>query len=215
MGIWSGKPPDLNMVRDVCMSNISEVVNELGDHVVAAGFYPDCIVYIETSARLMAAILCNRFQVRALPLLIQRKGSRIKEGISCFLRLLPNSIKDKCRRAESRWLLKKKIKQRKMATSVVADLRGLKVLIVDDAVDTGASVRMARKWVAAMGADQKYVKVAVIAITTEIAEKEADFYMYRELCRFPWSSDSREHESYNKQYHLTNIPVFGLYESNE
>jgi HAD superfamily hydrolase (TIGR01490 family) len=201
------------MVRDVRLRDIAAVTNELGDCVLASGFRPDCIIYLETGARLIAAQLCNRFQVRALPLRVQRTGSRMKSLLSLVLRPLPDGIKNTLRRSESRWLAKRGPQQRTIESSVPANLSGLRVLIVDDAVDTGTSVRMARKWAGEMGADPEHIKVAALTITTEMAEKEADFHVFSELCRFPWSSDSREHDICHRQYLLTSIPSFELHES--
>jgi hypoxanthine phosphoribosyltransferase len=203
------------MVRDVNLSDIGAVTNALGVRVQEAGFRPDCIVYLETGARLMAAILCDRFHVPAVPLQIQRKSSRIKEWIRYILRSLPDRFKDGLRRAESHWRLNRKTGRREITTSAAVNLNGLRVLIVDDAVDTGSSVRLARKWATDMGASREHIKVAAIAATTDVAAKETDFHLFEELCRFPWSSDSREHEMYSLQYRLTSIPQLKSNEPNK
>ena len=67
------------------------------------------------------------------------------------------------------------------------------VLLVDDAIDTGATIQLARKQLL-----EKYpditLRVAVITVTTPHPICDADFYLYhnRTLCRFPWSNDYRE-----------------------
>ena len=67
------------------------------------------------------------------------------------------------------------------------------VLLVDDAIDTGATIQQARKQLL-----EKYpditLRVAVITVTTPHPICDADFYLYhnRTLCRFPWSNDYRE-----------------------
>lgn len=66
------------------------------------------------------------------------------------------------------------------------------LLLVDDAIDTGATIDLARRQL-----ERKYpnvdVRVAVITVTTAHPMREADYFLYhnRTLCRFPWSNDYR------------------------
>jgi len=66
------------------------------------------------------------------------------------------------------------------------------VLLVDDAIDTGATIHQARKQLLEQFPDI-ILRVAVITVTTPHPICDADFCLYhnRTLCRFPWSNDYR------------------------
>lgn len=66
----------------------------------------------------------------------------------------------------------------------------LKVLLVDDAIDTGATLSLIKEYL-----EDNYpgivVKTAVITITMKNVMINADYYLFnnRTLIRFPWSND--------------------------
>ena len=66
------------------------------------------------------------------------------------------------------------------------------VLIVDDAIDSGATIQKVRKQLSERFPNLD-VKVSVITVTTPHPACDADYYLYhnRTLCRFPWSNDYR------------------------
>ena len=66
------------------------------------------------------------------------------------------------------------------------------VLLIDDAIDTGATIEQARKQLLEQFPGIE-LRVAVITVTTRHPACDADFCLYhnRTLCRFPWSNDYR------------------------
>ena len=66
------------------------------------------------------------------------------------------------------------------------------VLLVDDAIDTGATIHQARLQLLEQFPNI-ILRVAVITVTTPHPICDADFFLYhnRTLCRFPWSNDYR------------------------
>ena len=169
---------------------------QLAYQVTASGFQPDCIVYLERGGRLLAAELCRELGVGAVPLRTSRRGGGLKRRLSRVASRLPRELNDLLRRTESRWLSGY---LRPSAVELVErDVRldGARVLIVDDAVDTGASVDVARSWALSKGADSAAVRVASITVTSDRARAEVDYHLHEGLCRFPWSSDSAEHPRY-------------------
>lgn len=66
------------------------------------------------------------------------------------------------------------------------------VLLVDDAIDTGATIQQARLQLLKQFPDIT-LRVAVITVTIPHPLCDADFCLYhnRTLCRFPWSNDYR------------------------
>jgi hypothetical protein len=66
------------------------------------------------------------------------------------------------------------------------------LLLIDDAIDTGATIQQARLQLLKQFPDIT-IRVAVITVTIPHPICDADFCLYhnRTLCRFPWSNDYR------------------------
>lgn len=195
-------------VRDVPLRDLPKAVQALGEEVEAAGFRPDCVVYIETAGRLIASEICEQFQIGGIPLRVQRRTGRLKARVAPWLASLPGALRNRLRVWESRFALRHSQHSREVIAPPAVNLSGLNVLIVDDAVDTGSSIRLARQWVEAMGASRDQVKAAALTVTTNRGRPVVDFYLFDQLCRFPWSSDSRERKRYGSIYEETCVPAF-------
>ncbi|WP_336367060.1 phosphoribosyltransferase family protein [Marinobacter sp. C2H3] len=65
-----------------------------------------------------------------------------------------------------------------------------RILIVDDAVDTGTTVLSVKRSIQRINAAAE-IRVAVITVTMKASRSIADYYLYSEqLVRFPWSVDA-------------------------
>jgi hypoxanthine phosphoribosyltransferase len=65
-----------------------------------------------------------------------------------------------------------------------------RVLVVDDAIDSGATMATVVEQLRDAVGDGGEVRTAVLTITTRTAVFQPDFTLYRQtLCRFPWSHD--------------------------
>lgn len=195
-------------IREVPLATLPSIAREACKRIEASLFEPDCVVYLETAARLPAAECCEYFGVGAIALTIQRKGKNLKGRAARVLAWLPASVKDTLRRLEANLLWKPMRGQRTILSPPVVDLAGQRVLVLDDAVDTGTSVSMARDWAVASGAAPTSIRIAAITVTTRLAEGVVDYWLYREMCRFPWSSDSRELREYEQVYLRTAVPEY-------
>lgn len=198
-----GKQKRTRAVRELSLTDLPELAQALFEEVTESGFVPDCLVYLETGGKLLAAELSTRFRVGVIPLFIHRKEmiyNIYKSRLAGLLVLLPLWVKNALRRWEVRqgWL--QKGRDRKTGHMARVNLNGAKVLIVDDAIDTGFSVRTAKNWAVAMGARAQEVKTAVITLTKELEEGRPDFWLFSQICRFPWSVDSPERAAFQARY---------------
>lgn len=193
-------------IREIKLDDIRPLLKQLFDQVEATGFRPDCILYLETGARLLAVEACRHFGVGAVPLRIQRRSGKTKGRMVSVLIKLPTWIKDLLRQLEAQLLWRQLGEERDFGDSPDVTLEGCRVLILDDAVDTGTSVRMAREW--ALGRGAKEVRVGAITATTSRAEGKVDYTLFRQMCRFPWSSDSREHVAFTRFFFAAKVPVY-------
>ena len=193
-------------IREVTLADLGPLTRQLLDTAGQAGFRPDCVLYLETGARLLAIEACRQLGAAAVPLKIQRRGGEAKGWLTCVLGRLPTWLKDLLRQLEARFLWRRMQDERLIGEAPAVDLAGRRVLILDDAVDTGASIRLAREWAVSQGAAADQIRVAALTVTTAVAEPEVDFVLFRQMCRFPWSSDSREREAYRIAYAAAIVP---------
>ncbi len=68
---------------------------------------------------------------------------------------------------------------------------GKKVLLIDDAIDSGATLHLLKGYLEKHYADT-IVKIAVVTVTTPNPIVDADYFLFhdRVLVRFPWSNDA-------------------------
>lgn len=186
-------------VKTVHLTDIDSLAQRLLEHIDQSTFAPDQILYIETGARLLAASLHRKRRIPMLPIVIRRAGSSTKARYSFLLRLIPLWILDLLRRLERR-RSSSAPNMRHIEAAPDADFTGKCVLILDDAADSGESLLLARRWVMERGAAECDVKFATISVTQVKARELVSYWIYPQLCRFPWSSDSGERQEYVSLY---------------
>jgi hypoxanthine-guanine phosphoribosyltransferase len=64
------------------------------------------------------------------------------------------------------------------------------LLVVDDAVDSGATLMRVLAELRKLVPDGTVIRSAVVAVTTKTPLIEPDYVFHRQLCRFPWSLDA-------------------------
>jgi hypoxanthine phosphoribosyltransferase len=175
----------------VRLAELPPLADALAGRVRAAGFVPDMIVYVEKGARLLAHELAERLGVPARPIWVQRGGHGLKRRLAPLVLRLPVGVRDWLRRVEELSGVHR-LTRRTATMPGGNDLRGRRVLIVDDAADTGRTIEAARAMVLARGALSEDVRTAVIAATTQSAQVRVDFCLFDRNCRMPWSTDSDE-----------------------
>ena len=201
-------PVRTGVIRDVTLSDLPAAAAALRQQVDAAGFEPTCLVYLETGGRLLAAELSKQFNVGVVPLSIHRHGMEFKIRLARLLVRLPTPVKNALRQWEVRQAWRRQGRQRDSGEIARVDLTGARVLIVDDAVDTGFSVRTARNWAIAMGAKPAEIKIAALTVTMDLGKGLPDFALYYQICRFPWSSDSAERDAYQRIYNQLDLAKY-------
>lgn len=178
--------------------------------VIKSDFIPDVIVGILTGGGYVGREVSKDMSILATPLYteirIQRKDTKKKgKGVlHKILQILPYFILNWLRMAE---MLYEDIKGKKIdpkregtisfseevSTYLQSGIRN--VLIVDDAIDTGATLKMVKDFIL-----EKFpcsnVKIAVITVTGNHPLIDADYCLFhnRTLVRFPWSNDFKKEE---------------------
>lgn len=156
----------------------------------AATARPDVVLGIETGGRFVAEAM--HAAVPHCYVRLQRASTPRKGRLRCLLARLPRPVADALRVAES-WLRGlRRPEPVEFRGELPRELQGRRrVLIVDDAVDSGATMHAVREAVR-RACPEAEVECAAIAVTTRRPLVVPDKYLYNNvLIRFPWSMDSR------------------------
>ena len=115
----------------------------------------------------------------------------MKQRLAPLATLLPRAVRDWLRRAEERSGVHQLTRR---AADLPRDIQfgQQRVLVVDDAADTGRTLAVARALILARGGVAAQIRTAVLAATTPAARTAVDFYLLDRNCRMPWSADSEE-----------------------
>lgn len=180
-------------VPELRLIEIGDAGRRLAAEVRRAGFSPEVVLYIERGARLIAHAVCAELGCGAVAVSAQRRGHTLKQVLAPVVALLPRSWRDRLRGLDQRWMWSKAGKvPRLIESEFCGSLARRRVLIVDDATDSGRTIRGCFNWLAERGVAEGDVRVAVLAATTEAGRAAAHFWLFDRNTRFPWSSDSEE-----------------------
>lgn len=170
----------------------------LASAVALSGFYPDVVVGIKTGGDVIGRLIAERFSEAVyLPVSASRPGTSAKNGKRSILSRLPYFVTDTLRIMESKvlsWFASGNA-ERNVEFQIDAEFRdlmnksGCKVLIIDDAIDSGATLRQVKGKLLELF-PRCICKSAVITVTTSSPVESPDFRLFNnKLIRFPWSTD--------------------------
>lgn len=158
-------------------------------------YAPDLVVAIATGGVYVADRIFG--DVAHLTILKQRSVTAHKTGfVARLLRHLPRPVADVLRMAESRVL---SLRRPTPGAPVLLDVaahdaikQSGRVLVVDDAVDSGATLLAVLRGVANVEGERE-VRSAVVTVTTSHPLVQPDYSLYNNhtLIRFPWSKDNQ------------------------
>lgn len=166
-----------------------DICARLQSIVESSGFRPDVIVPVPRGGNRVASHLFTDTIQKPVTLIRPPKG-KLKRSIASCLRVLPSCMRDALRIAEARILVRKRCHMDNTVIKLPELSSGKRILIVDDAVDSGATLKaiveeFMRKY---PGCD---IRTAVITITGTDTTYRPDFCVLdnRTLIRTPWSID--------------------------
>ncbi len=173
---------------------------------IARGFAPDIVLGIRTGGYHVALMMESTFPNSTfLPITCRRpstttkQNSRVKEIISRlphfitgYLRLAEHVLLTQLRAPRKRELVPDQAELAAIKRAMMEKNNQAKILIVDDSVDSGATLEAVLSAVHAI-ADGASIKTAAITVTTDRPLAMPDFALYRfVLFRFPWSLDVKK-----------------------
>lgn len=172
---------------------------------IASDFQPDIVIGIRSGGYTVAQAMIRHFPGTALfPITCRRPSSQKKQSspwLKNLLLSLPNWVTGRLRIIEHIILTQLKPPKQTIYMPDAEELSAIqnylerlsassKILIVDDAVDSGATLAAVLRSIRKIAGLDATIKTAVITVTTASPAVEPNFMLYRYvLCRFPWSLD--------------------------
>jgi hypoxanthine phosphoribosyltransferase len=197
-----------NAILDLNRAQFDHVCAELMA-IVSRDRRPDGLIGIPTGGMVVAQSMA-RAAGRDMPVLAltcRRPSSKMKPGASAVRKIvggLPRPIVDRLRFAEHALLTRRRpsppsapyrFNEQELDGIdrwIESVRQPLSLLIVDDAVDSGATLYQVMDAVRRRTPEDTEVRSAVITVTTDQPLVQPDYSMFhRQLCRFPWSLDAR------------------------
>jgi len=169
---------------------------------------PDLVIGIPTGGAYVAEAM-TKAAPADLPMLemtCRRPSSKLKKGspLKKMLTRLPRPVVDQLRVIEHAVLTRKPAQPpetayeflpeelERVAAWLAAIDRPPSLLVVDDAVDSGATLLQVVDALRKMAPHGTTIRSAVVTVTTDRPLIWPDYAMFnRQLCRFPWSLDAR------------------------
>ena len=194
------------MILDIDRVRFSrEALRLLG--VVETEFQPDVLIGIRSGGYLLAEAMAEQRPAGAMKLIsITRRRASTKSKdrmkIKQILGIVPRPVKNALRRLEHRYLMAAMSRQQAhpmvpdpeedhaLRTAIAAFGATCRILVVDDAVDSGATLLAVLRYIREIVSPAAEVRSAAITVTHADPMVEPDYSLYRHvLCRFYWSSD--------------------------
>lgn len=173
------------------LAELPALAERLAAEVRVRGFTPDVVVYVETGARLLARELGRVLVKPFVPITVSRGGRGLKRLLAGVAARLPVGVRDWLRKVEERSHIHRLTKRRASFDHASA-VAGRRVLLIDDAADTGRTIEVARAMLVSCGGASGDIMTAVLAATTPRAQRAVDVYLFTRNSRMPWSADSDE-----------------------
>lgn len=183
-----------------------EMCRQLMTKVEVSGYKPDVVVAVARAGVFVAKAMNagDFYTVRC-----NREGDAVKKSfLGTILRFLPAWLNILLRKLERSFLSghDKSVKYEPRNLIVPENLKNLltsgnhRVLIVDDAVDSGRSLRSVIDGLRSFGVENE-LRSAIITVTRDNAVCNPDYALFRNniMIRFPWAKDVKGGDSYYMQ----------------
>ncbi|SEH08557.1 Phosphoribosyl transferase domain protein [Candidatus Venteria ishoeyi] len=182
-------------VKDIDLELLKSYSKKLAQNIDNSGFKPDHVLFVERAGLLIGYFVADYFNCPISGISTRRVGSSAKSRMKIVLRYLPRFITHFLRQLELNSSIHKIKNERHIITDYPLPSKELNIILIDDAIDTGYSVKAVVNYLLMKGYMRDKIKVAVITTTTIKPKFKADFSLFKEvICAFPWSYDSRQYK---------------------
>lgn len=194
-------PGPLALRSVVTLEDAEAQARELADLVTRTGVDFDLVIGIANGGVHPALHVARTLGLPLSICRVQRRTSKLKQKLGFARRLLSPKFLRRPVYVLNRLVDRALGGVSGDATRLDVEIRGRKVLIVDDCIDSGASVAHIRRMLQKQGAAQ--IQVAVLCWTTKydsvaLHGVAPDYFLGRTLPSYPWSADSAEYAKFQR-----------------
>lgn len=170
-------------------------------------YSPDIIIYVAKAGYLIGKEMSSGFGVPLIGINAERKGNNLKTVLQPLLKFIPTKLRYLIIKTELKSGIHKKATERNIYFK--DNIKGINIenikniLIVDDSVDTGYSIKAVKDVVqkAFKNADIKVAALNVWDKSEEIIK--TDYALYKNtIIKAPMSKDSKEYKEFLRIYNL-------------
>ena len=182
-------------VEDIDLFRLKDLSIDLAKKVSKFGYKPQHILYIEKAGLFIANEIASYFSCPLSGIYANRSGTNIKSILKYLFRSLPKPIKHMFRKAELKSHMHFLKKERNVHIEEKLPSKELDIMIVDDAVDTGLSLKAVLEFLEMNGYIRDRIKIAALTTTQKKPVCRPDITLFEQtMLTFPWSYDSREYK---------------------
>ncbi len=193
-------PPVINYlpVRDISLNSLNTTSVQLAKLVEQGGFIPEHVLFVERAGLLIGYEVARYFKCPISGVATKRSGGSAKSNLKLVLRYLPRFLTHLLRRIEISSSVHDVKSERRISYDYKLPDKFKRILLVDDAIDTGHSMLAVMNFLEKRGYSCTNIRVAVITTTAPKPKYVADYSLFSQvICAFPWSYDSRQyHEAW-------------------
>ena len=166
----------------------------------AADFRPDAALFVAKGAFYIGRSAAEYFSAPLFEVTAAREKGGFKESMAPILRLMPKFLKRFLRNLEISSGIHKKAAARNVRIENEKIYGYKKILLVDDSVDTGATMLSVLEYFKGKGPE---IRTAALNVMSSSEENiKTDYYLFKDtMISGPWSGDSPENRRFIKDYY--------------
>lgn len=189
---------------DLSIKSLDAKCRELANFIVK-DFSPEIVIYVAKGGYLIGKSIAEELDVPLIAVGAERKGNSLKEICVPILCMLPRNICNLLRRLEIKSNIHDENIERKVEFLDDIDVYKInnikKILIVDDSVDTGNSLKTVKKVVQSAFYSSEIRIAALNVMSQSKGNICVDYSIYEDvMLRTPMSKDSREYRNFLEIY---------------
>lgn len=188
---------------ELSRKNLQEENKKLYELIIKDYNY-DLVIFIARGSYLIGKDIAQYNNSSLVEIFATRKGGKLKKIVSPFLKIIPKCIKNILRKKEFNSNYHEKNSDRKINfdKNIWNKYKKCKkILLVDDSVDTGYSIKLAKEAIEIFfnNAEVRVAAINYFSKSTKVVKTDYSLYVDKMLLG-PWSNDSKENSKYLKEY---------------
>lgn len=169
---------------------------------IEKNFKPEIVIFVAKGSYYIGDEIAKYFNIPLIEIRAERQKGKLKQVVAPLLKIIPSFIKKILREFEVKSNTHKKNSKRKVILEekyLKELLKYKKVLLVDDSIDTGNTIKQIIEYLKKYNLEIKIAGLNIFSMSEEVIK--IDYYNYKDtLLNGPWSNDSKYYKEFIKKY---------------